>query len=279
MRTMAFGLWIGALALGCGGSTFVPDDHDAGPSGSSTSGGSSTTSGGSGGGSLTSSTTATTTSGGTTTGGTTSSTTGGTTSSTTGSTTGSGGGSAGTGGSGTGGSSGGSAGTGGGSGGDAGVDWSQCSGPGQCSAQLTGCCGPCGMPTLDNFAGVNPMYTAAFRMATCPVPVPCPRCATAINPYIGALCGGTHCKAFDTRLVPEFSKCSTENDCRLRNGLDCCECGSQGPWTAVSIDGQAAINAAVCAPQTGCPDCAPVPPPGMRAVCVQGHCEVSTPAL
>jgi hypothetical protein len=127
---------------------------------------------------------------------------------------------------------------------------------------------------LGNFAGVNPQYTDAFRMWTCPVPVPCPRCATGINPYIGALCAGTHCKPFDTRQMPEFSKCAAETDCRLRKGLDCCECGSQGQWTAVSVMGQAALGAAVCAPMTGCLDCLPVPPPGMKAVCVQDHCEV-----
>jgi hypothetical protein len=240
MRRFAFGLWMGALALGCGGATFVGETHDAGPDASSTGSGSSTTSTGSGSGTTT----------------TTTSSTGGTTGSTTGSAT-----------------------TSGAGGGDAGVDWSQCSGPGQCSAQLLGCCAPCGMPTVDNFAGVNPKYTDVFRAWTCPMPTPCPRCATSINPYIGALCSGTHCKAFDSRNVPEFSKCTTETDCRLRKGLDCCECGSQGPWTAVSIDGLAALNAAVCAPMTGCADCAPIPPAGTKAVCVQGHCEISAGTL
>jgi hypothetical protein len=128
---------------------------------------------------------------------------------------------------------------------------------------------------LGNFAGVNSTYTDAFRAFTCPVPTPCPKCATAPNPYIGARCVSSHCQAFDTRQVPEFSMCTVNDDCRLRKGLDCCECGSTGEWTAVSFAGEAALDQAVCAPMTGCLDCLPVPPPSTTAVCVQGHCEIA----
>jgi hypothetical protein len=127
---------------------------------------------------------------------------------------------------------------------------------------------------LDRFAGVNPKYTDAFRAFTCPVPEPCPRCATAPNPYIGARCVSSHCQAFDTRQVPEFSKCTVDTDCRLRKGLDCCECNSDGQWTAISVAGQAALTAAECAPMTGCADCLPVPPTNAKAACVQNHCEI-----
>jgi hypothetical protein len=131
------------------------------------------------------------------------------------------------------------------------------------------------VPTIDRFAGVNPKYDDAFRTFTCPVPTPCPKCATAPNPYIGARCVASHCQAFDTRQEPELSKCAVDTDCRLRKGLDCCECGSQGPWTAISIAGQTALQAAECAPMSLCADCLPVPPANTMAVCVDGHCEVS----
>jgi hypothetical protein len=280
-RRLAIEFVIGAFMIGCGGATFVPGDGDGGPDASSTGTGTTTGSSGTSG----SSTTATSGSTGSTGSGTSGSGTSGSTTSSvvtsgsTGSMTGTSG-SGGSGGSaggagGAGGTGGGGAGSGGGSGGDAGIDWSQCTGPGQCTPLVNGCCSPCGTPTVDNFAGVNPKYTDAFKMAVCPVPMPCPRCATGINPYIGARCGGAHCQAFDSRLVPEFSKCGADTECRLRNGLECCECNSQGSWTAVSIAGQAALNAAVCAPNTGCPDCAPVPPAGAKAVCIQGHCEIA----
>jgi hypothetical protein len=171
------------------------------------------------------------------------------------------------------GGAGGSTGTGGAGGG---VDWSLCGGPGECTAALTGCCGACGMPQLDNFAGVNRQHLDAFRTATCPMPTPCSACPTAPNPYIGARCTGTHCQAFDLRSTPEYSKCAINSDCRLRKGLDCCECGSAGEWTAVSVAGQQALNGALCVPNTGCDLCLPVPPPGMTAVCWIGHCEVAT---
>jgi len=171
------------------------------------------------------------------------------------------------------GGAGGHAGTGGAGGG---VDWSLCSGPGQCTAALTGCCGPCGMPQLASFAGVNRQRLDSFRAATCPVPAPCLACVMAPNPYIGARCDGTRCQVFDLRSTPEFSKCAVDSDCRLRKGLDCCECGSLGEWTAVSVAGQPALSGALCAPNTGCADCLPLPPPGTTAVCIGGHCEVAT---
>jgi hypothetical protein len=288
-----------ALALGCGGSVFTfGDPGDAGTDASSGGAGGGTT----GSSSSTSATVGTGTTSGTSSGagtvgtgaatttgsGTTSSTasTGGSTT-TAGVTAGSGGttggsattggigGSGGAGGGGKAGAGGKAGGSGAGGGVDGGVDWGQCSGAGQCTAELTGCCAPCGMQELQHFAGVNSKYIDAFKTFTCPVPMPCPRCATAPNPYIGARCVNSRCQAFDTRQVPEFSKCALASDCRLRKGLECCECGSLDDWTAVSIAGQAALTATVCAPMSACPDCAPQPPANMKAVCNGGHCEVA----
>ncbi|HEX9294923.1 MAG TPA: hypothetical protein VF881_03790 [Polyangiaceae bacterium] len=165
---------------------------------------------------------------------------------------------------------------GGGAGGAAGVDWGVCSGPGQCVLEKKGCCNPCGTPVLDSFAAVNASYVEAYQAATCPVPMPCPRCATVPNVYFAARCVGTHCQAFDVRQVPELSACSVDGDCRLRLGLDCCECGSLGQWTAVSLSGLAALGTTVCAPDTACDDCAPTPPAGTTPICSGGHCEVVT---
>jgi hypothetical protein len=171
----------------------------------------------------------------------------------------------------------GAGGTGGtsGTGGAGGVDWGACSGPGECIPLIAGCCGICGMPEIDVYRGVNRTQVPAFGMATCPMPVPCPRCVTLPNPYIGALCAAGRCRPFDVRQAPEFSKCAVDSDCRLRKGLDCCECGSSGQWTAISTIGQMALYSATCGPNSACEDCLPLPPAGARAVCVQGHCEIA----
>lgn len=276
----AFEVLASFLLLGCGGAVFTfgettdagADVSSGGTVGSATVG---TTGTGVGGSAETTTGTSTGSAGSLGTGGAgTTTTTGGGAAGTVGT-----GGSAGTGGRGGAGGAGGGAGkagAGGASGADGGIDWGVCGGPGQCIAALTGCCGPCGMPELPNFAGVNPMYIDAFHAATCPVPTPCPACVMTNNPYIGARCVGTRCQPFDTRSTPEFSRCASNADCRLRKGLDCCECGSPGEWTAVSLSGASALSSAQCAPQMPCAACLPVPPANLTAVCTGGgHCEVA----
>src|SRR5690242_8161457 len=115
LRRLAIEFLLGAWVMGCGGATFVPGDADGGPDASSGPG-----------------TTGTGTTG-------TSGSTGSMTA--TSGTGGSGGATAGSGGAG--GTGGGSAGSGGASG-DAGIDWSECTGPGQCTPLINGCCSPCG---------------------------------------------------------------------------------------------------------------------------------------
>jgi hypothetical protein len=154
------------------------------------------------------------------------------------------------------------------------ADWSACSGPGQCIVVTTGCCTPCNVPQLSGVAGVNAKATAGFRAVTCPVPTSCPGCGLDPNPSLGARCVAGHCEAFDVRQVPEYSACSVNEECRMRKGLDCCECGT-APWTAVSVKGASALDAAMCAPGTVCNDCAPVPPAGVIVGCISGHCDFS----
>jgi len=169
----------------------------------------------------------------------------------------------------------GGSGTGDGGKGDSGIDWGACAGPGACVPVLKGCCGPCGMPELDSFAGVNAAHVAAFKAETCPVPMPCPKCPTMENPNIAARCVNSRCEAFDVRKVPDYSACAFDSDCRLRGGLTCCErCSSDGPWVAVNVSSEPALKGALCIPNTACPPCIPVPPAGMRAICSKGVCGV-----
>jgi hypothetical protein len=158
---------------------------------------------------------------------------------------------------------------------DGGADFGACTAANQCVLATNGCCPSCGEPQQSDFAAVNASRLSEFRAAVCPMPVPCPRCAAFPNLYIGARCVNARCESFDVRKVPDFSACTSDADCRLRKGLECCECGAMGEWTAVSVKGQMALPDAVCAPGAACDACAPVPPQSLIAVCNAGHCETS----
>jgi len=245
--------------MGCGGAfTTVDPGNDAGQGGSSTTGAAGTASTGAGGDIGV---------GGSGNGvGGTSSGVGGDVSGTGGSSSGAGGGSAGT-----------NGGTGG-AGGSRGPDWSACDGPGQCVALEASCCGSCGTPDVSAFVGVNTKRVQDFHSQQCPNPVVCPAIACPVappNPGIAARCVAGKCQAFDVTKVPEFSACGPDNACELRAGLGCCICGSANAgWVAVSKTGEQAIAAAECAPNTGCLECIPVPPPRTLASCTNHVCQV-----
>jgi hypothetical protein len=161
--------------------------------------------------------------------------------------------------------------------GDSGIDWGTCSGGGTCVAVRKGCCDPCGMPEVDSFAGVNVAHVEVFKAETCPVPMPCPKCPTIVNPNIAARCVNNRCQAFDVGKVPEFSACSFDSDCRLRGGLACCEPCSSDLWVALNVSSEMALRSAVCNGPIACPPCIPIPPAGMRPVCKTGYCAVEPP--
>src|SRR5262249_25102624 len=119
-----------------------------------------------------------------------------------------------------------------GAGGTGGVDFAACGPSDRCVVAFTGCCGYFGPPQLSDFAAINSSQVGPYHAATCPVPIACPRCAGSPNLYIGARCLNGRCALFDTRETPAFSACARDTDCRLRKGLECCECGAAGEWTA-----------------------------------------------
>jgi hypothetical protein len=123
---------------------------------------------------------------------------------------------------------------------------------------------------------VNAKYVAAFHTLACAQPVPCLDCVGASNPSIGARCESGHCQVFDVGKVPEITGCTTGADCRLRKGLDCCECGGSGAWVAVKTQGEAALSSLVCAADSACDECLPVPPAGLIAGCSGGICQVES---
>jgi hypothetical protein len=155
------------------------------------------------------------------------------------------------------------------------VDWGACVGPGECTPEYKGCCEACGVPDIHDYVGVNAKYLSQFRQEVCPVQPPCVPCVPAPRPFFAARCMAGRCEAIDIRQVPELSKCANDTECRLRKGLDCCECGASGAFTSVSIYGQMALGALVCPPMTGCAECAPTPPANLKAVCLMNHCDLA----
>jgi hypothetical protein len=228
-----------ALALSCGGSTIDTSTIDGGTGGTGGTGGSASTGGSPG-------------SGGD-----------------------------GTGGDATGGASGGTGGVGGDTGGSGGAtpDYFACSGPGQCAAVEAACCTLCRTPEVSDFIGVNQIYVDAFRKDRCRDNAGCPpvACDPPPNPNIFAQCSADQqCHVFDVTRVPELSACQTSDDCVLRAGLGCCECGG-GPWVAIRKDARVAIERASCDLNQGCPECAPAPPPGAIAICQDQVCRMIIP--
>jgi hypothetical protein len=258
------------VGVGCGGR--VNPDSDGGSGGAGGSGGS--------GGSVVGGTGGTTTIGGT--GGTTVGGPGGTTGGggTGGVTVGGAGGGSAAGG--TGGATGGAGGVGGATGGSGGSgtvppDYRTCTGPGQCELTPTQCCS-CGLLGLNQLSAINIAKRPEFKQWSCgPAPVQCPPCVGTADPYLIARCQTNLCTGFDVRTDPTYTKCGSDQDCMLRQGLGCCECNPSGQWVAISKVGAMILTPQVCGPSTACPGCFPTPPAGYSAVCRAGACQLLTP--
>lgn len=166
---------------------------------------------------------------------------------------------------------------GGGTGGSAGTaSWAVCDGPGQCVALTTGCCPPCGKPTLASVTGVNRARQSEFRADTCTDVDPvCPKCATGTEPNLVAFCTSGRCTALDVRQS-ELSACTSNGDCMLREPDCCVSCQPQASnLIAIATAHAADYSAAICGPGQACAACAPIYPAGYAAECsVNGHCIV-----
>lgn len=157
-------------------------------------------------------------------------------------------------------------------GGSTAVDYSACADFGECSAIGTGCCGVCGYPEASDFAGVNNAYVDLYFQQVCPEPIPCPACPTAVNLAIVAYCdqGQGKCEVVDV------GTCTVNSDCRLRNGMGCCEACAAPFEQLVAVSQEPTPY--VCSPYSGaCAPCVPTYFPGASAACDNGHCVVVEP--
>lgn len=144
-----------------------------------------------------------------------------------------------------------------------------CNQPSDCILNAPSCC-LCGLPELSDFEAINSSF-----VQQCSCQGPACGCATQENPNLTATCESGTCAGFDVRLE-EYSACTTDTDCTLRNGLGCCEqCqGSEYSVVAVNVN-QAALSGAVCGDQpVGCPDCVVQYPANKKASCISNHCQV-----
>lgn len=145
-----------------------------------------------------------------------------------------------------------------------------CTGPGQCALATSDCC-LCGMPEITDYVA---MTQAAAGQCTCQGPI-CD-CVSVDNPNLAASCESGQCAAWDVRKRDDYSGCTLDSDCQLRNGLDCCE-ACQAPaenLVAVRSDAYAALKAAMCSASDVCSKCMVQYPPNAAATCNAGHCQV-----
>ena len=154
--------------------------------------------------------------------------------------------------------------------------WSACDLTSECTLASDGCCDVCSVPTLADVDAVNAARLDAHFAEVCPVPVPCPRCATRPNPELVATCDGGTCRALDVGALA-ITACTADSDCRLRTTA-CCECGGDtDPWAliAVATTGEGAYAALVCDPGVACQECLPQYPDTVEAFCdLDHHCAV-----
>lgn len=154
---------------------------------------------------------------------------------------------------------------------------SPCSRHDECTLAINDCCGPCGVPGLDDYDAILISRADDHRRSVCAEddPVACPECATLVNPALGATCREGRCQEYDVRALP-LSACAQDDECRLRV-RDCCECGGDtSPFAliAVRVDSTGDYAGLVC-DDLACPECEPTYPDTVEAYCAgDGHCAV-----
>jgi hypothetical protein len=185
------------------------------------------------------------------------------------------GGSAGVSGSGSGGVSGGAA----GSGGSGGIppEWFACADTSECTIAEAQCCQFCGPEKASDAIAFNSKYGESVATALCHgTPMPCPAVDCLLRPaYVLPFCIEGRCQAIDIR-EDKLTSCSTEAECTLRWGTQCCEACTQDIGLLVAVNAQVDYMSTVCGNQAACPRCAIAEyPSNARALCgSDNHCKV-----
>ncbi len=152
-----------------------------------------------------------------------------------------------------------------------------CQQPYECSLAPNGCCGDCGDGTAQSFVALNRAQLGNYERARGCSGVACGPCPPIdvlqrTSPYFAATCAAGSCRVVDTRQT-DVTACTTDSDCTLRLGLNCCE--SCGGDNLLAVNKRADLNALLCGDGAGaCPPCVPVYPDEFRPACDSGRCLV-----
>lgn len=148
-----------------------------------------------------------------------------------------------------------------------------CEASSECHPISTGCCG-CAPASFATVVGVNSQHLPIIEATKCAT-IDCDACV--LDPafaWFGASCRENHCVAWDARQE-ELTACNATNDCRLRNGLGCCEACDGGYQTLIAVN-PALENQWVCPdgqpPCPSCPNGGPKYPGNAFAECLNGRC-------
>jgi hypothetical protein len=150
----------------------------------------------------------------------------------------------------------------------------ECTGHADCALRATTCCGTCGAPTRDDVIALRVDALDDYSSAVCgPQGAMCPACAALPNRKLFATCAAGVCQVVDL-TQSTVTACSSDGDCVVRTP-ECCECGANMDFlslVAIAAARRAEFESLVCQPTSACPECAPVYPPNVVAVCWSGHC-------
>lgn len=166
-----------------------------------------------------------------------------------------------------------------------------CKLPSDCLVTGVGCCGICDGPNITahdliaynrEYAGflqcgvpfgvagnaAEPGVAAPIACAPCPAPLP----GQGTLQYFVPDCLAGQCAVTDLRTSP-VTACKSNEECKLRYGLGCCEGCGPGDVAAVRNDGS--FEQLVCGSgDVACDACAPQPIDAVAYCGAEGHCEV-----
>lgn len=148
-----------------------------------------------------------------------------------------------------------------------------CDAPTDCIVGSTGCCGLCPDAPFDTAKGLNAVRALAGDYRPCGN-VACEPCAevppaSQTSQYYLATCANHQCGVVDLRTTASTA-CEINDDCFLRNGIECCAACTPGDVVALSSTDYL-VNRCV---DIGCPECLGEIPPELSPRCIAGRCAV-----
>jgi hypothetical protein len=144
-----------------------------------------------------------------------------------------------------------------------------------CMLAPAGCCAPCGMPSKCDLVAMPRSAFEPFRRATCPSPVACPACASAMPPQIVPFCRAGVCEVVDVP-TDAITACEQDSDCLVRDWACCTACDASPVYPiAIRRDAMSTYDDQVCSLAGSCPKCK-TGIQGYRAKCERAtkHCMV-----